>query len=221
MISQLLISSSVEIRAQEIKQILAVEKLSTNHPDVLFFDQDAKLGVEQAKQIRQHLSLKPYSAKGRAVVILSADNLTIEAQNALLKTLEEPPESALLILGTSRDGLLLPTIISRCQTINLVGYAPETYEVGEEENLIKDIQKLRSKGITERFTYIEKLEQKEQFLSVLIKYFHDQLGKGDNHLQFIKLIIRAQQWQGSNVNLRAILEYLMLNLPTTDQAAKK
>lgn len=215
MIAKLLISPSVEVRAGEIDQLLAVEKLSTNHPDVLFFDQNAKLGVEQAKQIRQHLSLKPYSAQGRAVVILSADNLTIEAQNALLKTLEEPPESALLILGASRDGLLLPTIISRCQTINLVGYAPETYEVGEEE-----IGKLRYLTIEQRFAYLEKLENKEQLLFNLVSYFRKKLTDHPDYLKFTKQLIQAEQWHSANVNLRAILEYLMFNLPGSDSNAK-
>jgi len=53
--------------------------------------QTPSLGVKDAKKVREHFHLKPYSAKGRVVVILQSDRLTLEAQNSLLKTLEEAP----------------------------------------------------------------------------------------------------------------------------------
>src|SRR5581483_6166132 len=57
--------------------------------------------------------LKPLSGKTKAVVIFNAQNITIDAQNAFLKTLEEPPLSTVIILIASHKDLLLPTILSR------------------------------------------------------------------------------------------------------------
>src|SRR3989344_976762 len=101
MIARLVISSSSGLRKEEIVQTLRLhlKGIKLNHPDILYFLADSKLGIEQARKIKEHFSLKPYGAKGRAVILEDASNLTHEAQNALLKILEEPPTEALLILG--------------------------------------------------------------------------------------------------------------------------
>ena len=78
MIAKLLISHSVERRKEEISKLLAfhlVGRLAhvpgggTNHPDLLYLPYDSKLGVSEAKKIKNHYSLKPYSAQGRVVVL--------------------------------------------------------------------------------------------------------------------------------------------------------
>lgn len=221
MIARLLISTSLEERIKKIQEILNEEKISLNHPDLLYFEDVQKLGVSESKIVRAHLALKPYSAKGRVVVIESAHNLTMEAQNALLKTLEEPPESAILILGASSDANLLPTILSRCQILNLAGSAHSTYEVDssvDSSKFFKDIKGLQNSGIEQRFEYIANLEEKEEFLKAMVAYFHSVImGKSEaiskEKLEFTKLLVKAEEWQAQNVNIRAILEYLMLKLP--------
>lgn len=77
------------------------------------------IGIESARQLEQFLSLKVPGAEAydRAVIIEDAHLLTTEAQNALLKTLEEPPEGTLLILTATHEQAVLPTIRSRTQLI--------------------------------------------------------------------------------------------------------
>lgn len=77
------------------------------------------IGIEAIRNLEQFLALRvPRDVPlNRGAIIEQADNLTIEAQNALLKTLEEPPEGTVLILTASHQKALLPTIISRVQTI--------------------------------------------------------------------------------------------------------
>lgn len=77
------------------------------------------IGIEQVRELEHFLSLKvptkaPYN---RAIIIENSHLLTIEAQNALLKTLEEPPEGTIVILTASHDKSLLPTIRSRVQSV--------------------------------------------------------------------------------------------------------
>ncbi len=206
MIARLLISQTVNYRKEEIENILSQAGLGKDHVDCLYFLSDSKLGIEQARIIKQHFSLKPYSAKGRAVILEDASSLTTEAQNALLKILEELPKEAIFILGASSDAHFLPTIISRCQVIRIKNQELRI----QNENYKEDIERLLESGIEEKFEYIEKLKEKKEFLNNLTQYFHSKLPQNS---RFAKELLQAEEWINQNVNIRAILEYLMLVMP--------
>lgn len=223
MIAKLLISSNLTDRLKFVEEILGEEGLKNPHPDLLYFQERDKLGIEQARAIKGHFSLKPYQSKGRAVVLEDASNLTIEAQNALLKTIEELPKDALFILGADSDTKLLPTVVSRCQITNLQ-YKLDTQDADKREQ----VEKLLAATIEERFEYIEKLKDRKEFLYFLIQYFHQNLpshavsasfeakpkaGEGGGNTEFLKELLEAERWATQNVNIRAILEYLMLKMP--------
>ncbi len=209
MIARLLISPNIKRRKEEIKAILAscLKCIDTNHPDLLYIKEGGKRGIAEARRIKEHFSLKPYSAKGRIAILENAEVLTIEAQNALLKTLEELPQDAILILGAGSETNLLPTILSRCQITrfqetNLAGFPHSTHGVKSE-----DIEKLLNSSIEERFEYIEKLKNKEEFLKALLRYFHQDLVR---HKDFLAKLLQAEEWAKQNVNIRSILEYVVL-----------
>jgi len=101
------------------------------------------IGIEDIKQMQKKIFLKPIKSEFKAVIIDDAQLLTIEAQNALLKVLEEPPAHTLIILSTDTKETILPTIISRCQVTQL-----------EEEGI-----KLSEKEITEFETFLEALPE--------------------------------------------------------------
>lgn len=215
MIAKLLISTNLEDRKKEIENQLHshIGSRNTDHPDILYFSADSKLGIEQARIIKKHFSLKPYLAKGRVVVLEDAANLTIESQNALLKTIEELPKQALLILGADSDANFLPTVLSRCQVIYVNNPGMSTYHIPGMGN--EDIGKILNSNIQERFEYIEKLKDKEEFSQALVVYFHNQLISHPQGVtpEFIKELLEAEKWAKQNVNMRAILEYLMLVIP--------
>ena len=73
--------------------------------------------IEQIRQLQKEANLKPYEARKKVFIINDAHNLTEEAANALLKTLEEPPRDSLIIMVTAKPQLLLKTVISRCRRI--------------------------------------------------------------------------------------------------------
>ncbi len=215
MIARLLISSSKDRLKEEITEILRLNLSGyrTNHPDLLYIQAGEKLGIAEARKIKEHFSLKPYSAKGRVVVLEDASVMTIEAQNALLKTLEELPAEALLILGASSDANFLPTVLSRCQIIRL---ANSKSRPSQESEFTKDIEILLASSIEEVFGAIEKLKNKEEFLAALIAYFHQDVSKNKD---FLSKLLQAEEWAKQNVNIRAILEYLMLVIPS-DRSTK-
>jgi DNA polymerase-3 subunit delta' len=76
-----------------------------------------KISIEQIKDIQHSAALPPFEGKKRVYIIEGAEQLSIEAANRLLKTLEEPPDNVTFILITINEKLLLPTVVSRCQRL--------------------------------------------------------------------------------------------------------
>jgi DNA polymerase-3 subunit delta' len=90
----------------------------TDHPDVgMVVAPKRVLLVDQMRQIEREANYRPYEGKARVFLIEEADKLNEQSENALLKVLEEPPHTSHIVLLTSRPGMLLPTIHSRCQTV--------------------------------------------------------------------------------------------------------
>ena len=95
---------------------------SFNHPDVkrLIHEKPASIGVDEIReQINNDIVIKPYNGKHKVYIIPDADLMTPQAQNALLKTIEEPPAYAVLMLLTDSPDALLATIRSRCIVLDL------------------------------------------------------------------------------------------------------
>jgi len=91
------------------------------HADVqvICLDGRAEIGIDQIRDIERSASLKPFEGRNRVFIIDGAEHLSSEAANCLLKTLEEPPPNVLLLLLTVNERLLLPTVRSRCQKLEL------------------------------------------------------------------------------------------------------
>ncbi|OQX50927.1 hypothetical protein B5M47_02585 [candidate division CPR3 bacterium 4484_211] len=92
------------------------------------------IGIRQAQELIQWAYLKPYRQRSKCALVVRADQATTEAQNSLLKLLEEPPENTNLILIARRRTVLLPTIISRCQTVRW-----EKLSLEQQTNLLKTL----------------------------------------------------------------------------------
>ncbi|MFH1867174.1 MAG: DNA polymerase III subunit delta' [Patescibacteria group bacterium] len=98
------------------------ETVDLNSPDILWLSllEDKKdITIEQIRSVTEFLKLASWFGQYRVVIIEEAERLSEEASNALLKTLEEPLGRAMIILISSQPYRLLPTIVSRCQQINL------------------------------------------------------------------------------------------------------
>ena len=98
------------------------QALSGNHPDIITVQHEkpSSISVDEIRvQVNEDIQVKPYSSKYKIYIIPEADLMTQQAQNALLKTIEEPPAYAVLILLTENAQKLLPTICSRCVMLKL------------------------------------------------------------------------------------------------------
>jgi DNA polymerase-3 subunit delta' len=86
---------------------------------VRLLDENSEIKIEQIKQAQRFLSLTPYESTSKTAIFLDFQLANLSAQNAMLKTLEESPGNSRLIITTDSTDLLLPTIVSRCEVINL------------------------------------------------------------------------------------------------------
>jgi DNA polymerase-3 subunit delta' len=88
----------------------------SSHPDMIFIEADGQfIRISAIREIQEQMKFKPLEGRWRAVIIDDADKMRDEAANALLKTLEEPSASNILILISSRPYSMPATIISRCR----------------------------------------------------------------------------------------------------------
>lgn len=118
--------------------------LSGNHPDLIFVthEKPASIGVDDIReQINDTVAVRPYSSYYKVYIVDEAEKMTQQAQNALLKTIEEPPSYAIIILLTTNQESFLPTILSRCVQLKLKplkdfvvkSYLTESMKVPEAE----------------------------------------------------------------------------------------
>lgn len=99
------------------KQVLA-----GSHPDLIYVThaKPASIGVDDIReQINDTIMIRPYSSYYKIYIVDEAEKMTVQAQNALLKTIEEPPSYAIIMLLTTNQESFLPTILSRCVQLKL------------------------------------------------------------------------------------------------------
>lgn len=98
------------------------QALSGNHPDLIYVghEKPGSIGVDDVRrQIQDTVMIRPYSSYYKIYMIDGAEKMTVQAQNALLKTIEEPPSYAIILLLTTNPEAFLPTVLSRCVQLKL------------------------------------------------------------------------------------------------------
>jgi DNA polymerase III delta prime subunit len=143
-------------------------KLDIDRFDITFIEKDnttskntTSIGIEDVKNMQKKIFLRPIKSQTKAIVIEESHLLTPEAQNALLKVLEEPPMHTIIVLSAESKDSLLPTIISRCQVITL---EEEKLELTPKELLeyIEFIKKLPALSVGDRLKKAEVLAKDKQ-----------------------------------------------------------
>lgn len=181
---------------------------SNNHPDFLQIEpENNTIKIEQIRNMQEEISVKPIASNKKVFLIVNSDCMTKEAQNCLLKTLEEPPEYATIILTTSNESKLLNTIKSRCMKIpfqkieesELEEYAKNVLNL----NLSKEFIKI-CEGSIGKLLEIE--EDKEIYTGV------NSLLDNIERYNFTTLINRAEVLYKEKEKIQEILEYINVYL---------
>ena len=118
--------------------------LSGNHPDLIYVthEKPASMGVDDIReQINDTIMVRPYSSQYKIYIVDEAQKMTVQAQNALLKTIEEPPAYAVIMLLTTNPDAFLQTILSRCVQLKLKPLKDSVVKGYLEDKLqVKDVQ---------------------------------------------------------------------------------
>ena len=150
------------------------------HPDFLYIQPDPEgpnpqIKIERVREIEHHVIYRPLIGVKKICLIDEVDRLTIGAANALLKTLEEPPDHCLFLLMTNRPSSLLSTITSRCLVVrfspsspaNVKNYLMEVRKISESEaRLISGISEGRV-GEALQLDITDAIARKDHYLSLL------------------------------------------------------
>lgn len=123
-----------------VSKILKKELGKENVDAIHYRNKKASIGVSEVREIIEEVNKRPYEGDKKVIVIYDAEKLTIQAQNALLKTIEEPPSGVYILLLTTNLEVILDTIKSRCQIYKLtplnkkemIDFINLNYEVNEE-----------------------------------------------------------------------------------------
>ena len=148
MSSILIIGATPEQRKEK-----AQEKCSLLHIsrfDVTEITGETSIGIAQVRELEHGLRLKPLNSEVKAVIVHPAELLTVEAQNALLKNLEETSDNTIIILTAPQVDFLLPTIVSRCQIIKLSSKSEIILSDDESNALYKILNTMYQSGAGER-----------------------------------------------------------------------
>lgn len=203
-------------QCRDCKQIEAMQ-----HPDMNVIQADSEGGtlkVDQVREVQHSLSLKPYQAKYRVALFLRFQEANDNAANALLKTLEEAPAHAILLLTADNPEQLLPTIVSRCEILRLRALPVKTIEADllahgldeERARLLSHISGGRpgyARKLVDDITLLEKREERLDDLQTLLhaprveKFsYADKLSKDKDAMRQV-ILIWLSYWR--DVMLRA------------------
>lgn len=193
-----------------------------NNPDVVIIKaEESTIGIDQIRNFQIQLNISPTVQKNKVGVIMEAEKLTLEAQNSLLKTLEEPPLNTSIFLLCPDEGFFIPTILSRCQTLNL----PQQIENLDGNQLIEfkdaleitighsisDKFKLAAEIAKDRPTALKWLKTFTVFLHQSLLNENQNVAVQANFPVLFHQISEAKKRLKSNSNVRLTIENLLLN----------
>ncbi len=210
----------------QINQLLKQQGIAANnldnHPDIVLIKPMASISIKTIRELKIWASRKPYQSPNKAAIIIDSHTATIPAQNALLKTLEEPPPHTIFILSTPNQHLLLPTIVSRCQVIQTGITAKVDSDSPEvNQNIVALIKSLPSLSPAERISRVGEYTKTRNDAMAFTKSLLSTLSQGYYPSQTrLRVIPSAQQLRLcftaykqllANVNPKLVLEHLFLN----------
>lgn len=143
-----------------------MELQNGSHPDVIEIDAASNNGVEEVRNLIEKVKYAPLRGKYKVYIIDEAHMMTQGAFNALLKTIEEPPEHVIFILATTEPHKILPTIISRCQRFDFTKISDKEIEerihevldaeqIVCEEEVIRTIAQLADGGLRDALSILD------------------------------------------------------------------
>jgi hypothetical protein len=190
-----------------------------NFPDIKVIEipEDRKsIGIALAKEGADFLQERPLVLPFKALIISSAETMTDEAQNSLLKTLEEPPSYALILLISKTESGLLETVQSRCRKIK-AGVEILNAIDGEQPKQRITLAKILSMSVGERLDWAEEYakEEREDIVETLEKWVeecHRTITESNSAVNAQVILSAHKDLENTGLGIRLILENLVIQL---------
>jgi hypothetical protein len=210
-----LIYFSTHLVAEVVLQELIFKQFNkTEKEHISFINTDkTTFTIEMVRDLTQSMSYASFKGKIRHVILLSIDQATIEAQNALLKLLEEPPAKTQIWLTAANANKLLPTIISRCEEITIA----DLEKVAIPQEIVDIAESITTLSHRELIEIAEKHSEREaakQLVGQLTLFFHTKLeSSGNSHYHTcLRTLLQCSQYLEANVNVRMAVEHCFFSL---------
>ena len=198
-----------KLLAKEYAKVILSSNDIINNPDFLCIEPDGNsIKIEQIRNFQKEIQEKPIISNKKVYIIDDADLMTKEAQNCLLKTLEEPPEFAVIILIGSNENAFLPTIKSRCMILHfnrlsdteIKSYLQEQYS---ELNVTQSMLDISGGSIGKAINLKDKQEQYSKVEEII-----NNLDKKD----LIDIVQASEILYKSKDDINDILDYINIIL---------
>lgn len=179
--------------------------------------EDEPIKVAQVRETLHWLNLKPMSSGKKLLVIRNAENMETASANTILKTLEEPPSYAQIILTTQNEKNILSTIKSRCQTVRL------------NENLSEELpplylspEQVAELSVKEKFEWVSSISELsqtdlKQLLTLWQIYYRQMMIKTGQVPAILKSLVRAKDLLQTNISVKLLLENLVLEITNNQE----
>jgi DNA polymerase III delta prime subunit len=217
MVSFLISSKNKDNANREWQKICDKEHIDKY--DITIIETEKTMGIGDIREAQKNLYLKPFKNPMKAVILDASLGITIDAQNALLKSFEEPPENTIMILIVSELEIALPTIDSRCKVINLNSSVNLTDE--EREDYQKTLIKLFNATTGDKLKFAqdygktkeEGAKWTEKMILIIREKILEEEGDRGLILKYLKEFERANKiLKTSNANPRLTLENLFFSI---------
>lgn len=215
--SLILITNSPDQQARlNLAAIYSLVGLTKSTTEVLIYSNpDTSIGIDLIRALHTFFATKPTTGDHKTAIFLYADHLTREAQHAFLKTLEEPPEFAQIILITHHTHHLLPTILSRCQIVSTSTAAPASAIASETLALVNKLPGLppgHKLSLSDSYN-IDKTKALD-LTQELIHHYRNKLHShpGPRSLYNLTLTLYTTKLLNQNTNPKLSLDHLFLHL---------
>ena len=209
----LIVGNNHEIRIREIEKRLAEYRIS--QWDTIRLPDQPGVGIGDIRDFERYLQLTPQNSPAKAGVLTEIDRLTPVAQNALLKTLEEPPPKTYLLAETEHPEVLLPTILSRFSLVNLgATISSPVDEKITPEFFEKLLQSSPGKKIQLIDPFLATHDDAENFVSSLLTVAQQVLLKHPTQqlTTLIRNLLAARSQLSVNVNPRLVVDNAVLSV---------
>jgi DNA polymerase III subunit delta' len=210
----LVTSFSKDLASEYVKKECQLKKISKF--DIHLLTSEKQIGINDLRPIQKKIFLKPFSGNKKAVILDAYSGVTIEAQNSLLKILEEPPIDTIIYILALNKKLFLDTILSRCKIIE-VG-KNETSDQNKNQNLDDVLNQLTGSKVGDRLQLAQAIDSKkntEEWLEQMIIFVRQKMIQDIEKHQYFYFLSSFQTTyrliKSTNVNTRASLENLFLS----------